>query len=776
MRFLSLIFIFSFFVQSLFGQVGFPYCETFDNATTQEATVFGGNARLVDGILRLTENQNNQTGYVYIDIPFPSVFGIKASFEYFSYGGDLQRRADGLTVFLFDADVPVFNSGGFGGSLGYAQKDGGPGLSRGYLGIGFDEFGNFGNSSEGKSGGFPGAGTNLVPDAVVIRGPGNGTIGYEFLVGRRTMVTGNDGLNPGSQFPISSGGTGTSRITDPNQPGYRKVFLDLQPKPDGIGYFLTMEMLVTTIVGQPRTVTIFARPYDFTAPKNLKIGFAASTGGFTNYHEIKNLIVEVSNDEALQDPEGVDFAEIASCEGQENTYFITDEEVVLPNESSVIRCLQFYASLEDIEGESQDICAQAKCKDENRVLELPQGTFRAGDVGGDFTFFPNPGFADQQVTVFYTLTDSYGKSSSGNSMTLTIQESPDPINLKVTGQTDDNVNEIRRCDGETVSLTGSGDEEYFRFEWYRDGELITGANDETLLVDQPGDYQIVGYNRKNCPAKSNFIQVNYPELPELTISNPTVGCIPGQTVDVTASISGFDFQLFDYRLVGQGTSYSNEELQQVESTGNYQLQIKYKDLTCFGVGYPLEVFIQDQVLVANFDFVVQGTDIAGDDQGGIFPDDPIQFTNLSDPRAVEWDWNFGDGATSTEQNPIHIYGEKGEFQVELIVTDQYGCTQSVNKVVSITKSFRVMFPTGFTPLNIENQTFVPKFKGISEIEFMIFNSWGELIFRTKELSTFGWDGKLNGELLNAGFYFYRFNGVAIDGEQVSESGKFKLIR
>jgi gliding motility-associated-like protein len=774
MRFLSLIFVFFFFVHNLFGQVGFPYCETFDNATTQEATVFGGNARLMDGVLRLTENQNNQTGYVYINIPFPSVFGIKASFEYFSYGGDLQRRADGLTVFLFDADVPIFNAGGFGGSLGYAQKNGAPGLSRGYLGIGFDEFGNFGNSSEGKSGGFPGVGQ--FPDAVVIRGPGNGTNGYEFLVGRRTMVTGNDGLNPGAQFPISSGGTGTSRVTDPNQPGYRKVFLDLQPKPDGTGYLLTLEMLVTTVVGQPRRVTIFDRIYDFPAPKNLKIGFAASTGGFTNYHEIRNLIVEVSNDEALQNPEGVDFDEIASCEGQENTYFITDEEVVLPNESSVIRCLQFYASLEDIEEESLDICSQAKCRDENRLLELSKGTFRAGEVGGDFTFFPNPGFADQQVTVFYTLTDSYGKSSSGNSMTLTIQESPDPINLKVTGQTDDNVNEIRRCVGDRVSLTGSGDEEYFRFEWYRDRELITGANEETLLVDQPGDYQVVGYNRKKCPAKSNSIHVNYPELPKLTISNSTVGCIPGQTVDVTGSISGFDLQLFDYRLVGQGTRYSNEELKQVESTGNYQLQIKYKDLTCFGVGYPLEVFIQDQKLVANFNFVVLGTDIVGDDQGGIFPDDPIQFTNLSDPRTVEWDWNFGDGVTSTEQNPIHIYGEKGEFQVTLIVKDQYGCDQSVNKVVSITKSFRVMFPTGFTPLNTENQTFVPKFKGISEIEFMIFNSWGELIFRTKELSTFGWDGKLNGELLNAGFYFFRFNGIAIDGEQVSESGKFKLIR
>jgi gliding motility-associated-like protein len=59
---------------------------------------------------------------------------------------------------------------------------------------------------------------------------------------------------------------------------------------------------------------------------------------------------------------------------------------------------------------------------------------------------------------------------------------------------------------------------------------------------------------------------------------------------------------------------------------------------------------------------------------------------------------------------------------------------------------------------------------------MIFNSWGQLIFRTDELNTVGWDGKLNGELLDSGFYFFKFNAVAIDGEKVVEEGKFKLIR
>ena len=87
-----------------------------------------------------------------------------------------------------------------------------------------------------------------------------------------------------------------------------------------------------------------------------------------------------------------------------------------------------------------------------------------------------------------------------------------------------------------------------------------------------------------------------------------------------------------------------------------------------------------------------------------------------------------------------------------------------------------MFPTAFTPLDRYNQTFLPKFKGLASMELLIFNTWGNLIFQTDDLNTTGWDGTLDGKLLDAGFYVYRFNGVATDGEKVSEAGKFKLIR
>ncbi len=49
----------------------------------------------------------------------------------------------------------------------------------------------------------------------------------------------------------------------------------------------------------------------------------------------------------------------------------------------------------------------------------------------------------------------------------------------------------------------------------------------------------------------------------------------------------------------------------------------------------------------------------------------VQFTDLS-KNTVEWRWNFGDGATSTEQNPVHTYYTAGIYSVNLTVSNAKG--------------------------------------------------------------------------------------------------------
>ncbi len=55
--------------------------------------------------------------------------------------------------------------------------------------------------------------------------------------------------------------------------------------------------------------------------------------------------------------------------------------------------------------------------------------------------------------------------------------------------------------------------------------------------------------------------------------------------------------------------------------------------------------------------------------------DPIQFTNTSTgPGTLDYQWDFGDGNGSTQQNPTYIFNKKGNYTVSLKVHSSEGCT------------------------------------------------------------------------------------------------------
>lgn len=57
----------------------------------------------------------------------------------------------------------------------------------------------------------------------------------------------------------------------------------------------------------------------------------------------------------------------------------------------------------------------------------------------------------------------------------------------------------------------------------------------------------------------------------------------------------------------------------------------------------------------------------------------IQFLNSSTGNALTYKWYFGDGGFSINANPIHAYATSGLYTVKLVVTDQYGCTDSITR-------------------------------------------------------------------------------------------------
>ncbi len=55
----------------------------------------------------------------------------------------------------------------------------------------------------------------------------------------------------------------------------------------------------------------------------------------------------------------------------------------------------------------------------------------------------------------------------------------------------------------------------------------------------------------------------------------------------------------------------------------------------------------------------------------------------SDGSVVSWAWNFGDGSTSSAQNPSHTYGAAGTYTVSLTVTDDDGASNSTSSSVTV---------------------------------------------------------------------------------------------
>lgn len=72
----------------------------------------------------------------------------------------------------------------------------------------------------------------------------------------------------------------------------------------------------------------------------------------------------------------------------------------------------------------------------------------------------------------------------------------------------------------------------------------------------------------------------------------------------------------------------------------------------------------------------------------------VQFedkTVYSSQDKVTWLWDFGDQQSSTQQHPVHQYTKGGNYEVTLLVTNQYGCSNSSKKTIFINDPASVSF-------------------------------------------------------------------------------------
>jgi PKD repeat protein len=57
----------------------------------------------------------------------------------------------------------------------------------------------------------------------------------------------------------------------------------------------------------------------------------------------------------------------------------------------------------------------------------------------------------------------------------------------------------------------------------------------------------------------------------------------------------------------------------------------------------------------------------------------VQFMDRS-TGATSWNWNFGDGKTSSVQNPVHVYTSSGTYRVTLTVSSEYGSASTMGTI------------------------------------------------------------------------------------------------
>ncbi len=253
------------------------------------------------GKLRLTSNGLGLEGGIFASTSVPTSQGLDVTFNSYQYGGT-SPGADGMAFVLAAVDPanPVTPSviGQSGGALGYsAQSSNQTGLSHGYLGVGIDAFGNFSNKFEGTGCTDPANISQRMPGQVVVRGPGNGTVGYCALQSSAATAT-----SPALNLRATTRAASVVPVEVVYNPGSSSVTTAsglVVPAGDYDVTFTPVGGTARSLVGALPVVPAGIYPASWVNsngfPKQLAFGWVASTGSVTDYHEIDNAVVTTLN-------------------------------------------------------------------------------------------------------------------------------------------------------------------------------------------------------------------------------------------------------------------------------------------------------------------------------------------------------------------------------------------------------------------------------------------------------------------------------------------------
>lgn len=151
----------------------------------------------------------------------------------------------------------------------------------------------------------------------------------------------------------------------------------------------------------------------------------------------------------------------------------------------------------------------------------------------------------------------------------------------------------------------------------------------------------------------------------------------------------------------------------------------------------------------------------------------IQLKDKSSNDVSNWSWFFNDDNTNEFiKSPIHHYKISGDYLIDLKVSNQFNCVDSISKTIRVFDIPVLYIPNSFSPNNDGvNDVLTVKGSEISEFKINIFNRWGELVFHSDSIFN-SWTG----ENANVGTYTYTIKVKYNNDQYYTKNGSVLLIK
>ncbi|MCD6069325.1 MAG: hypothetical protein K0S33_4151 [Bacteroidetes bacterium] len=269
----------------------------------------------------------------------------------------------------------------------------------------------------------------------------------------------------------------------------------------------------------------------------------------------------------------------------------------------------------------------------------------------------------------------------------------------------------------------------------------TGQTTQTLQVGSGGVYGVTVTNGA-CSA-FDAINISILSTPVVNLGTDIRYLCGNNTITLSANTAG------TYAWGGSNGFNSTQSSIALSQAGTYWLQTS--NGICSSAD-TVQIIQSNQALAAYF--LASTLDTAGK---------PVQFVDVSQPVPTTWQWDFGDGFNSTEQNPEHTFLIPQSYSVSLTVGNGF-CTSQITKSLQVVKQLAPHQAPNAVLLTLVNFDLFPnptqgtfntmlELNDVANISMNVYDISGKLLYNATRTQQSVFEEETNLPELSNGLYF-----------------------